>query len=129
MLDRVVVEPARGFFSRSMRRAGADFLILVIASKVGPAQMGSIGVLFSLIRKTENHPIYVRGNHLSDRQTGGALDIVGPGSKAQSEAQTVPVAEKGPIKIWQSYWAALLDGSTMHERMHVTSVGFLLPSS
>src|SRR5262245_45508050 len=37
-----MVEPARGFFGRSVRRAGADFLVLIIASKVGPAQMGPI---------------------------------------------------------------------------------------
>jgi hypothetical protein len=40
MLGRVVVERARGFFRRAVRRVGADFFVSIISSRVGPAQMG-----------------------------------------------------------------------------------------
>jgi hypothetical protein len=37
-----VVEAGDKFFIRSVRRVGADFLVPIIVSKVGPAQRGPI---------------------------------------------------------------------------------------
>ena len=66
--------------------------------QMGPVVAAKEWGSFSLIRTNENRPICVRGNDLSRRHTGGALGIVGPGSKAQSKtrrfAHAVPRGSK-----------------------------------
>jgi hypothetical protein len=80
------------FFRHSVWRAGAGFSVCIIASKVGPAQMGPFvhckrgGGLFCLIRTTENRPICVRGNDLSQHQTGGWPGHHTPGVEAIGKA-------------------------------------------
>jgi hypothetical protein len=67
-----------------MRRLGADFFFLARPARWAPtiwdpfSVKGGGSLFVGLIRRTENRPHW---------QIGGALGIVGPGSKAQSEAQ------------------------------------------
>src|SRR5262245_40346757 len=64
---------------------GADFLVFVIASKVGPNDMGPFVCeegwgSFFLQCNLENRQLGERGNDLSHRQTGGGLAKVSAGS-------------------------------------------------
>jgi hypothetical protein len=58
------------FSSRSVGRPGADFLVLIIGSKVGPAQMGPIvcargwGLFIGVLCTNGNRPNWVSGKDL-----------------------------------------------------------------
>ena len=57
-----------------MRRAAADFLVGILASKVGPAQMGPIACAkgWEFFYCCAQANLCERGNDLSHQQTGGA---------------------------------------------------------
>jgi hypothetical protein len=96
----VVVEPVRGFFSRSMRRAGAGFFLPCTASVMDPLQMGPVlcaegcGWIFNL--RAPGWPVQ-RGGFEAGHDWHGEIypRVVGPISEFAGDVEVT----------WRAPWA------------------------